>query len=435
MIIDSITKSYGVKTVLSGVSLSLMPGDRLGVVGANGSGKSTLLKIIAGEIDPDSGTVSIPESVVVGYLEQTINLPASSTVDDLLNHALDHLVELESRMRELEVAMGTAHDIDPVLTEYGQVTEQFEMLGGYEVDSRIEAVLHGLGLGEMPRERTIGTLSGGENARVALAGLLVQSPDILLLDEPTNHLDAGMLAWLEDYLRGYRGTVLVVSHDRQFLNRTVNRILAIDEHSHEGKLYTGNYDDYRVMRQQEIDRWRRDYADQQAELKALQMALKTTAHQNSNYRAHTDNDQYVYGYRVSKHDSTVSKRVRSVEEKLKRIEADPIPKPPEDLQFEADFDPSQLYGRFALEATGLYHAYGDRVILNNVNLALRGGDRLVIVGDNGAGKSTLIKVLTGYHTPTKGQIYFEDKPVDISSPHDARELGIETVYQDLALVP
>ncbi|HLV35725.1 MAG TPA: ABC-F type ribosomal protection protein [Spirillospora sp.] len=405
--IDHIVKSYGYHQILNGVSFVVNAGERVGLVGANGVGKSTLLRIISGEVEADSGTITIPAGLQIGYLPQTVTGDDDQTLADLIAESMRHLVELESRMRALEKRMTTSEsdELDAVMNEYGEISEQFERYGGYEMDYRTDAVLNGLGVGHIPRQRRFATLSGGEKERVGLALLLLRAPDVLLLDEPTNHLDFASLIWLEDYLQGYRGAVLMVSHDRQFLNRTVNVIVEIDEHSRKARQYSGNYDTYWQTKVQERRKREQDFERQQDEIRTLRHEIKVGAHSNANYRTPTDGDKFIRFAKKSQHDRTVAKRVRAAEERLKRIEANPIPLPPKPLSFNADFNPQALRGRTPLYVSGLRKAFGDRVILDDVTFTLGQDSRVVLVGPNGAGKSTLLRILVGQEVPDSGEVY------------------------------
>ncbi len=295
--INHISKSYSFHHILNDLSFVVNAGERIGLVGANGVGKSTLLKIVTGEIKADSDETLIAPDRKLGYLVQIIEGFDERTLDDLISASTAYLHDLEDLMRELERQMTNASgdELDAVMSEYGETADQFERYGGYEIGYRIDIVLSGLDVASIARDRTFGTLSGGEKARVGLAMLLLQSPDVLLLDEPTNHLDFATMHWLENYLQGYRGAILVVSHDRQFLNRIATAMVEIDEHSRSAKRYSGDYDTYQRAKAQERQQWVRDYAQQQEEIKALRIALKETAHSNANYRAHTDNDKFTVG--------------------------------------------------------------------------------------------------------------------------------------------
>ncbi len=405
--ISNITKTYAFHQVLNQASLTLNAGERIGLVGANGVGKSTLLKIVTGEIEADSGSVMLTPGAKIGYLPQAIAGFEGKTLADLIADSMSYLRELEAQMRALEQQMESARDntLDSIMLNYGEVSEQFERHGGYEIDHRVDTVLDGLRVGHIPREREFATLSGGEKARVGLAMLLLKAPDVLLLDEPTNHLDFTSLNWLEGYLQGYHGGILIVSHDRQFLNRTVNAIVELDEHTHTTKRYSGNYDAYHQAKVQERRTWEIEYERQQEEIKALRIEIKETARRNSNYRAHSDSDKYIRNAKIATHDRTVSKRVHAAEEKLKRIEANPIPKPPEPLRFDPAFDPEMLKGRMPLVVSGVTKAFGERTVLDDVSFTLGVHSRVVLVGPNGAGKTTLLKILVGLERPDSGEVH------------------------------
>lgn len=407
---NDISKTYDSRTVIQQATLLLNAGKRVGLVGANGVGKSTLLKIIIGEVTPDGGAVMVQPGMKVGYLAQTITGFDGKTLDALIAQAMAALVQLEARLRALEQQMTDASgdSLDAIMAEYGDLTDQFERYGGYEMDSRVDTILDGLQIGHIPRERRFETLSGGEKARFGLAMLLLQAPDVLLLDEPTNHLDAQSLTWLEGYLQAYRGAILVVSHDRHFLNCVVNVIVEIDEHTRQTRRYVGDYDAYHRAKTREREQWQKDYADQQEEIKRLRHEIKVTARRNDNYRSYIafSGDKFLRNFKKAGHDQSVSKRVRSAEEKLRRIEADPIPKPPEDLQFSPDFDPQMLRAKTPLYVSGLNKAYGDNVILREVAFSLALNSRVVIVGPNGAGKSTLVKILVGDEPADDGAVVF-----------------------------
>src|SRR5947209_14379732 len=258
--VRNLSKSYGAITVLDDISFVINPNDRVGVVGSNGVGKTTLLSILVGQESPDSGSYSFAPSTEVGYLPQTTPEFSGnhlSTLQDLILASLGNLRQLEERMSALEIAMSATpgNQLAPLIEEYDLVSTRFQDRGGYEIDHRIDAILDGLRISYLARDREMQTLSGGEKARVGLAALLLRSPDLLLLDEPTNHLDVASLEWLEAYLARYRGTVMLVSHDRQFLNRAVNAIFEIDEHSHHLKRYEGNYDAYAQAKAAERVKW------------------------------------------------------------------------------------------------------------------------------------------------------------------------------------
>ncbi|MBL8117163.1 MAG: ABC-F family ATP-binding cassette domain-containing protein [Anaerolineae bacterium] len=404
--IRHISKNYGLHMILNDVTFSVNAGERLGLVGPNGVGKSTLIKIIAGLLPADSGSVFLPEGQELGYLAQVISGYEAETLGTLIAQASRRLQRIEARMRELEGLMATLEGaaLDKALDEYGEISEQFERLGGYEGDHRVEAVLQGLQVAHIPREQLFRTLSGGEKARVGLALLLLGAPDVLLLDEPTNHLDIHALAWLEGYLAAYRGAMLVVSHDREFLNRVVNAIVELDEQTRQVKRYNGNYDIYHQAKVQERQQWEADYARQQEEIRELQLAAQETARNNNNYRSHADADKFVRNIKRATHDATVSKRVHVAEEKLRRLLANAIPQPPVPLRFDPRLDPQALRGHLPIVVSRVRRVFGERVVLDDVSFTVGARSRILLAGPNGAGKSTLIRLLAGIDRPDSGEV-------------------------------
>lgn len=410
--IDHLSKSYGDNQVLNDVSFSLNAGQKLGLVGANGVGKSTLLKIVMGEVEADSGKTTLTAGVRLGYLPQVLNDADKMSVDELLMTAVAELVAMEARLRQIEAAMANGSDsgggdLDALLGKYGQISEEFEQRGGYELEHRRAAILAGLQIDHLDATRAVGTLSGGEKSRVGLAALLLQGPDLLLLDEPTNHLDFHALTWLEGYLADFRGGLLVVSHDRQFLNQTVHAIVEINEHSKEAELYNGSYDFYAEAKAQARIKWEASYWAQQEEIWELRKTIKLNARQvgHSN-RAPRDGDKFIKFFKEQRVDDAISRNVRSAEEKLRRIEEDPIPKPPRPLEINPTFDPAALISRTPLSASDLHKRYGQQVVLDGISINIDAASRVVIVGPNGAGKSTLLRILAGAETPDRGSVSY-----------------------------
>ena len=420
--VERVSKAYGPVTVLDAVSLLVSGGERVGLVGANGSGKSTLLRIVTGELpSDDGGAVTIGSGVEVGYLPQEQPAVADLTVDELVRESVGGLRSLEQRLHQLEAAMTHVQgaELDAALAEYGDLAERFERRGGYELDHQIDTVLDGLGLADLPRDRRVGTLSGGERSRVMLAALLLQSPDLLLLDEPTNHLDFASAAWLERFLSAYRGAFVAVSHDRHFLNRTVTRIVEIDDHTHTLREYAGNYDAYRAARDREYASMERAFLEQQEEMKELRRAIKDKARRVSHARPATDNDKFARTFFKEQVEDAISRNVRNAEERLKRLEADPAPKPPRMLRINPDLDPAALRSDQAILVEGLSKRYGrrtsgdrepgepgrgERVVLRDISFSLGSRARVVIVGENGAGKSTLLDLIAGRIRPDSGAV-------------------------------
>jgi len=403
--IDNLSKAYGDNVVLNHISFTLAYGQKLGLVGANGVGKSTLMKILVGEVEPDEGAVHVASGAEMGYLAQTLSGAETQTITQLIDATLGNIRQIEARLRHLEAAMAQpSNELDALLAEYSALTEQFERRGGYELDHRLDQVMAGLGVAHLARDRRVATLSGGEKARVGLAALLLAAPDLLLLDEPTNHLDFVALAWLESYLKEYQGGVLVVSHDRQFLNQTVTTLVEIAEHSRAAKQYTGNYDFYAQVKVQERMKWVADYWAQQEEIWELRKLMKTKARVNPFARAPRDNDKFAFTFKAEKMQVSLSRNIRSAEEKLQRIEEDPIPKPPQELKINPDFDPQMLTSKTPIAVTGVSKAYGNQVVLDNVSCTIEPQSRIVIIGPNGAGKSTLLKLMAGTALPDSGSV-------------------------------
>jgi macrolide transport system ATP-binding/permease protein len=407
--IRNVSKTYGAVTVLEDISFALERGEHVGLVGANGAGKSTLLRIITGEETSDSGEVQRGAGLDLGYLPQTLPDIAGRTIESLLADALGGLRAIEERMRQHEAAMASASGeagdaLDALLAEYGQLASQFQDRGGYEMEARMDAILAGLRLDYLARDRDLGTLSGGERARVGLALLLLRAPDALLLDEPTSHLDAASLAWLEEYLANYAGAALIVSHDRQFLNRSVNAIVEIDEYTHALKRYGGDYDAYQRAKVAERAAWEESFARQQDEIKELRKRIREAARQVAHNRKPKDNDKLVYNGKGEWVADAVSRNVRAAEEQLRRIEADPIPKPPRLMHFQPKFRAEALRANAIVRMERISKAYDGRQVVRDVSLALLPDARVALVGPNGAGKTTLLRLMLGLEQPDSGSV-------------------------------
>jgi macrolide transport system ATP-binding/permease protein len=294
------------------------------------------------------------------------------------------------------------------MEEYDLVSTRFQDRGGYELDYKIATILDGLRISYLPRDREMQTLSGGEKARVGLAILLLRSPDLLLLDEPTNHLDFASLDWLESYLSNYKGAILLVSHDRQFLNRAVSQIFEIDEHTHHLKKYEGNYDAYVQAKAAERARWEEDYERQQEEIKELRKRMRETARNVAHNRSPKDNDKMAYDFFGGRVQNTISRGVRAAEEQLRRIEADPIPKPPKLMQVSSYFNVEPLQSEVVINAGHLTKCWDEKCILDDVSFTIASGARILLFGPNGAGKTTLLKIIMELEKADEGEVSIVD---------------------------
>ncbi|MET9671829.1 ribosomal protection-like ABC-F family protein [Streptomyces sp. NPDC006482] len=382
------------RTVLDRVSLTVRPGERLGVVGDNGSGKSTLLRLLAGLETPDNGTVEVGAPGGLGHLAQTLDLPATATVGDAVDHALAEVRELERAIRTAEAALADTGD----LAGYAELLTAYEARGGAGADRRVETTLRRLGEpGPLDRARTLGTLSGGQRSRLALAAVLAAEPELLLLDEPTNDLDDEAVAWLEERLRAHRGTVVAVSHDRVFLDRVATAVLEVDEDRHTVRRYGDGYSGYLVGRAAERARRHREYEEWKEELARYRVLADTAIDRFSAIpRKAPAAFSGAGAFRARSRAHGAMSRIRAAREKLARLTAHPVPAPPEPLRFRAD-----LVGEGArVDLTGV--RVDGRLHLDALHL--EPGERLLVTGPNGAGKSTLLKVLAGELAPDAGAV-------------------------------
>ncbi len=406
--VSQVSKAYGDKIVLDRVSFQLSDGERVALVGANGSGKSTVLKILTKSIQEDEGYVRISRGAEVGYLPQTLEFSIDETVGQKIYNAQLELRAMERRMNELteHMAANNPNELEEVMNEYGQLSMRFEQRGGYQLDYRTETVIQALSLAYLDGSRTISTLSGGEKTRLGLATLLIRAPDILLLDEPTNHLDFAMLDWLEKYLTSYRGALLIVSHDRRFLNRVVAKIFEVDEYAHQIRIYIGNYDSYREQKRVERRQWEERYLQQQEEIRELKKRLNDKARQVGHHHLPRDNDKLHYNACGHNVQNAVSRNIRSAGVRLERLIAEPIEKPPEPMRFQANLESERVHNPVALSIANL-SVCGDNgtKILSEVQFTLGRQERMLIVGANGAGKSTLLNVIAGCRQPDEGEIF------------------------------
>jgi len=393
----TVSKSLGCRLVLDSVTCSLAAGERTGIIGENGSGKTTLLRLLAGRERPDQGEVIVHADGGVGYLPQDGRLPPGTTVQEVIDRALGDLRAIEQRMRRLEAGMADGEESS--MAEYGELLTVFELRGGYEADARVERALHGLGLGLLERDRTVGSLSGGEQLRLQLAAVLAASPEVLLLDEPTNHLDEDALGWLEEHLRTRRGTTVAVCHDRVFLERVATSLLEVDADQRSVVRYGNGYAGYLAEKAAARQRWAQAHARWQADVNRLRETAATTARRVAPGRAMKDGNKMAYDRAAGRVQQSVASRVRQAEERLRRLLRHPVPPPPQPLRFAPVLRAGHAQG-VVLDAADVSVS----ARLGPTSLTVTAGERLLITGPNGVGKSTLLRVLAGDLAPDSGTV-------------------------------
>ncbi|RSO49165.1 ABC transporter ATP-binding protein [Streptomyces sp. WAC 06725] len=404
-----VSVAFGDRTVLERVSLTVRPGDKAGVIGDNGSGKSTLLRLLAGDVEPDAGEITVSFPGGVGHLGRTADLDPRGTVQDAVDTALAELRGLEARIRAAEAALATAAPDE--LGAYGELLTAYEERDGYRADARVDAALHGLGLAHLTRDRLLGSLSGGERSRLSLACVLAAAPELLLLDEPTNHLDQRATAWLEAHLKAHRGTVVLVTHDRELLEAVTSDILEVDRDLRTVTRYGDGWQGYRTAKAAARRRWAQDHEEWRAEV-ARTAELAESAGRRL---AGTGKDPHEgFGKHRRSHEAKLSGQVRAAGQRLARLRRDPVPPPPVPLRFSAELTtytdgaghaegrepsdgPAHTDGPLA-ELAGI--TVGDRLRLDGLTVAP--GERLLVTGPNGAGKTTLLRVLAGDLRPDTG---------------------------------
>ena len=383
--VSHVSKAFVMNQVLTDVSLSLPVGGRMGLVGVNGCGKSTLFQLITGALAPDEGTITLMKGATVGFLSQHADIDSQLTVTEELSRVFDDVKRMEERLREMEAEMAEKHadpaEMTRLTNAYDRLMTRFEDAGGYEWPSRVQGVLAGLGFSEERRNQKAHLLSGGEKTRLCLARLLLRQPDLLLLDEPTNHLDLASTEWLEETLKKYRGTVLVISHDRYFLNSVCDHMAEIRQ----TRLtqYTGNYDQFSVKREADLERQLKEYEMQQAEIERQKAIIQR--------------------YRMYNREKSI-RAAESREKKLEKIEL--LDKPVDDQRVRFRFEARRRTGDDVLLVKDLQKSFGERTLFRNFSLHLRAGDRVAIIGPNGVGKTTLANIITGKLSPDMGTVQY-----------------------------
>ncbi|EZH65810.1 ABC transporter ATP-binding protein [Bacillaceae bacterium JMAK1] len=381
----NIEQVYGGTTIFTGLSFQIHSGETIGLVGRNGEGKSTLARLIAGLESPTTGTIGWKKESTKGMLVQTPER-ANITIYDLLQRGFSELNQLQQQLRHYESQLSNPNntDLEATLNTYGALLDQFEKAGGYVIKANIRRVAAGLGISNL-LDKCWSTLSGGERTKVELAELLLQKPDLLILDEPTNHLDIYALDWLSKWIKDYTGSVLIISHDRAFLDDTVTKIWELDD----GELfiYHTNYTDYVKEREARILRQFQHYEDQQKKIKKMTETIKRLKE---------------WANRAKPPNASMHRQAKSMEKALHRIKR--LQRPVETKQVALAFDSEQRSGNDVFKCDNIVKHFGTTPIFNGLSLHIRHGERVAIVGPNGAGKSTLLKTLLQHHEVDEGEV-------------------------------
>ncbi|MCR6109441.1 ABC-F family ATP-binding cassette domain-containing protein [Bacillus sp. A301a_S52] len=403
-----LSKSFGTEKILSDVKLEIKSRERIALVGRNGAGKSTLLKILTGELSHDSGQIVKPKDVSIGYLAQNSGLHTEKSIWDEMMTIFEPLRKMEASLRTLEEKMSDPSQKDHVkiLQEYDQLQQDFKDKGGFQYEADTRSILSGLNFDHFDYNTPISSLSGGQKTRLSLGKLLLSKPDLLILDEPTNHLDIATLTWLEQYLSGYDGAVLIVSHDRYFLDKVVDYVYELS--FHQTVKYTGNYSKYLEQKAARLEQEMKLYEKQQDEMKRLEEFV-----QKNLARASTSN------------------RAKSRRKQLERMTVMDRPKS-DDHSANFHFDIQKQSGNDVLTIDDLRLGYDGHVLFKQANLRLTRGESLALIGPNGIGKSTLIKAIAGKHKPLNGNItYGSNVTIGYYDQEQAALSSNKTVLQEL----
>ncbi len=381
--VKDLVKSFEVgHNVLDGLTFQIDQGERVGLLGKNGAGKTTLFKILTGELDYDEGQVTLAPGRRLGLISQIPVYPPEYTVEDVLRTAFSRQQALAEEMRALEARMAAGESDSDILRRYDRLSERFMAFGGYDTDVAVNKVANGLSIPASQRAQLFSSLSGGEKTRVNLGRLILEDTDILLLDEPTNHLDLHATEWLEEYIRAFRGTVVVISHDRYFLDRIVTRVIEVLDGKAE--FYSGNYSFYAVEKERRYQERMKQYLKEQAKIQQLEKAaeqLRLWAFQGM--------------------DKTY-RRAISMEKRIERMRT--TAKPTKAKKMDARFSTAEFHGDEVLSLRGVSKSYEEKHLFDGITLKVEGGERIALIGDNGTGKSTLIKMIVGELYPDDGRI-------------------------------
>ena len=380
----NISKSFGSNEIIKDATFLVNEHEKVAIVGVNGAGKTTLLKILTGEESADSGSITLAKDAKLGYLRQINNVDSALSIIDELYTVIEPILNMEKRMSQMQEDMKhlTGSELEELYSSYTALTHSYELMDGYAAKSRVVGILKGLGFEEIDFDRKINTLSGGQKTRVFLAKLLLEEPDIILLDEPTNHLDLRSIEWLESYLLNYKGAVIIVSHDRYFLDKIVSKVIDIENGN--VQMYLGNYTDFSNKKQMLLDAKMKEYLNQQQEIKhqeAVITKLKQFNREKSIKRAESRQKQL---------------------EKIERVEAPQTYS--ENMRLSLDI--SKESGKDVLTVHNLSKSFDHKKLFWDINFEIKRGERVAIIGDNGTGKTTLLKIINGLLNPDTGEVIY-----------------------------
>ena len=381
--VTGLVKSFDLeKKILDGLTFQIDTGERVGILGRNGAGKTTFFKILTGELDYDSGEVFVAPGKRLGLISQIPVYPPEYTVEDVLRTAFSRMERLKGEMDALAEKMAAGDSSAATLKRYGDLSARFEGLGGWDTDTAVSKVANGLTIDDSMRSRLFSELSGGEKTRVNLGRLILEDTDILLLDEPTNHLDLQATVWLEEYISKFRGTVLTISHDRYFLDRTVTRIIEIAD----GKaaFYSGNYSFYAVEKERRYQERMKQYLKEQAKIRQLEKAA---------------DQMHLWAFMGN---DALHKRAFSMEKRIERMRT--TEKPTKARKMNAQFASREFRGDEVLQLRGLTKSFGERTLFSDIYLRVEPGERIALLGENGTGKTTLLNMIVGSERPDSGSI-------------------------------
>ena len=417
--VTGLVKSFDLeKKILNGLSFQVDSGERVGLLGKNGAGKTTLFRMLTGELEPDEGEIQLGAGRRVGLISQIPVYPAGYTVEDVLRSAFARMYRMKDEMDALALRMEQGASDETTLRRYGELNARFEGLGGWDTDTAVNKVANGLSIPQDMRQREFDCLSGGEKTRVNLGRLILEDTDVLLLDEPTNHLDLQATEWLEEYLRKFRGTVVTISHDRYFLDRTVTRIIEIQDGKAE--FYSGNYSFYAIEKERRYQERMKQYLKEQAKIQQLEKAAE-----QMHLWAFMGND-------------ALHKRAFSMEKRIERMRT--TQKPTKARKLEARFQSREFKGDEVLQIKGLAKSFGEKHLFSEVYLRCEGGERIALLGENGTGKTTLLNILTGSEKPDSGSVRLGPSikaaylPQVIHFDHPERSI-LDTMLYELDITP